>query len=279
MTAALFNEVVFTESRSLRTQYKDRVDALDKVGHLITLPDGINATMEMVADFYEVPVKTIASVVNRNRAELETNGLGKLDGSDLQEFKARFRMHLPSTVLRSSHLTVFTRQTILNVGQLLQESTVAEKVRKYLLTVEAVAAVEHREAAVKLIRLQERRDYKSVLDSLKLGGAVSDDYGRVQNHLYLRVFGETAAQIRARGPERQTGGILRANGKGFRKSTVAKDFMTRDELARLDAVVLATIAQVHWVCPNGAPADKMIAAVDAAVAMLEHAPSVLAVAA
>lgn len=115
-------------------------------------------------------------------------------------------------------------------------------------------------------RLEERMDYKAVLHSLKLGGAVDDEYRHVQNTLYLSLFGMTAAQIRARQPQRT--GTLRKRGEGFRKSTVAKDFLTEDQLTLLGNTVLVTIAQIQQRCPNGASAGQMIDAIGRAVSLM-----------
>ena len=68
------SELVLTESRTMRAQTADRVDVLDKVKALALLPDGVHATTEIVASFYEVPVSTIDSLVAANRKELAENG-------------------------------------------------------------------------------------------------------------------------------------------------------------------------------------------------------------
>jgi prophage antirepressor-like protein len=115
-------------------------------------------------------------------------------------------------------------------------------------------------------RLEERMDYRSILHSLKLGGAVDDEYRHVQNTLYLSLFGMTAAQIRARQPQRT--GTPRKRGEGFRKSTVAKDFLTEDQLTLLGNTVLVTIAQIQQRCPNGASAGQMIDAIGRAVSLM-----------
>lgn len=118
-------------------------------------------------------------------------------------------------------------------------------------------------------RLEERMDYRSILHSLKLGGAVDDEYRHVQNTLYLSLFGKTAAQIRTTQPQRT--GIERKRGGGFRKSTVAKDFLTEDQLTLLNNTVLATIAQIQQRCPNGASTAQMLDAISRAVALLRPA--------
>lgn len=57
-----------------RDRFAHRTDVLDKVGVLRCLPDDMHATTDMVAEFYQVPVKTIQTVVQRNREELDDDG-------------------------------------------------------------------------------------------------------------------------------------------------------------------------------------------------------------
>lgn len=122
-------------------------------------------------------------------------------------------------------------------------------------------------------RLAEKMDYKAILESLKAGGAIDDEYRHVQNTLYLTLFGMTAATIRATQPQRT--GDTRKRGGGFRKSTVAKDYLTEGQLALLNSTVLATFAQIQLYCPDGTSAAQVLDAISRAVSMLD--PSKLAV--
>ncbi|MGA8115616.1 MAG: hypothetical protein WCA46_18285 [Actinocatenispora sp.] len=123
-------------------------------------------------------------------------------------------------------------------------------------------------ASIAQRRLEERMDYKSILQSLKRGGAVDTQYAQVQNTLYRSLFGMTAAQIRRYQPQRN--GVPRKSGEGFCKSTVAKDYLTEDQLRLLDGTVLATIAQIEFHHPSGAPAAEMIDAIHRAVALMDQ---------
>lgn len=131
------NELALTESRTMRAATVDRTDVLDKVKALALLPDGVHATTELVATYYEVDVEAINSLVKRNRAELEENGLRKLEGADLRQFVVADPAIANQLSSRARSLRLFTRRTMLNVGQLLAESEVARQVRTYLLEVEA----------------------------------------------------------------------------------------------------------------------------------------------
>lgn len=253
------------ESRTLRSRHLRRADVLDKVKGLATLPGNELATVKQVAEFYEVPIKTIDSVIEDNRAELEANGYRTLTGAELAPFKGGSYVGL-----RARSLAVFSRTAVLNVGMLLTESEVARQVRAYLLTVEATATTEHKLSSVELVRLQERMDYKNILQALKLGDACSDDYRTVQNALYMGLFGKTAAQIRA--TQTQRTGQLRKDGKGFRKSTVAKDFLTERQLAQLNAAVLTVTAQIQLHYRDGASAAELISMANRAISLVTTPP-------
>lgn len=256
-----FSGLELVESRTLRSRHRDRTDALDKVKGLATLPGNELATVKQVAEFYEVPVKTIDSVIEDNRTELEANGYRTLIGAELAPFKGGSYVGL-----RARSLAVFTRTAVLNVGMLLTNSEVARQVRTYLLTVEATATTDHRLSSVELVRLQERQDFKLVLHSLKLGGAQSgDDYQLIQNTLYLGLFGKTAAQIRA--SQKQRCGVPLKRGEGFRKSTVAKDYLTEDQLTILNNTVLISVGQLNIRHPKGATVAQMLGVVNNSVAL------------
>ncbi|MCQ1575451.1 hypothetical protein [Streptomyces parvus] len=131
-------DLVLTESRTMRAQTIGRVDVLDKVKALALLPDGVHATTEIVAAYYEVPLTTIESVVEGNRDELAANGRRVLRGSELREFAAPYGGAANLGLHHNTRsLADFSRRAVLNVGQLLTESSVAKQVRTYLLDVEA----------------------------------------------------------------------------------------------------------------------------------------------
>lgn len=110
------------------------IQALDKVKQLVTLPDGY-CTTKMVAEYFEVPIETIKTMIKRNREELELNGLIVLTGDDLKQWKedGRFIMNLPSDIIKSSVLTLYNRRTILNIAMLLRDSIIAKAIRYVIL--------------------------------------------------------------------------------------------------------------------------------------------------
>lgn len=144
-------ELALTESPTLRAEFAGRVEVLDRVKALSLLPDGVHATTDLVASYYEVDIEAVKSTIRRHRAELESNGLKTLRGGELREFKRSTEGQADPLSKNLNALALFTRRTILNVGQLLTESPVAKAVRTYLLDVEELAAPELRAEAVERV--------------------------------------------------------------------------------------------------------------------------------
>ena len=131
------DEIALTESPTLRAQYADQVDALDKVKALRLLPDDVHATTDLVATYYEVDRKTIEKLVERNIAELAANGYRVIEGQELTDVKS-----VSSVASRARSLALFSRRTILLVGLLLRDSEIAKRVRSVLLDIEEETTTE-----------------------------------------------------------------------------------------------------------------------------------------
>jgi hypothetical protein len=173
----------------MRAQTAGRVDVLDKVKALALLPDGMHATTEMVASFYEVPVSTLDSLVAANRGELAENGRRVLKGTALQDFATPFggvaNLGLSP---KTRSLAVFTRRAILNVGQLLTESDVARRVRTYLLEVEEQATPEQKSTAIEKAAEAEAQ-LRAIEVLARIDGNTS--YARsLSRHIAARMLGQ-----------------------------------------------------------------------------------------
>ncbi|WP_042378588.1 hypothetical protein [Streptacidiphilus melanogenes] len=129
------DQAVLLESRTARDGVSGRVEALTKVKALQLLPDDMHVTTAMVAEYFEVDAEAIKKVTQRNREELESNGMTVLRGEALVGFD-RDILSLSNRsypqALRA-HLTLFSRRAVLNVAMLLRDSDVARRVRVYLL--------------------------------------------------------------------------------------------------------------------------------------------------
>lgn len=182
------SELVLTESRTMRAQTASRVEVLDKVKALALLPDGVHATTEIVASFYEVDVEAINSTVRRNRGELEENGLRKLTGAELRQYKESTGGQTDQRLGRSGSLRLFTRRTILNVGQLLAESDVARRVRTYLLDVEELATPKQKSTAIEKAAEAEAQ-LRAIEVLARIDGNTSYARG-LSRHVAARMLGE-----------------------------------------------------------------------------------------
>lgn len=136
----MYTESVLLESRSMRSGMSHRVEVLDKVKALALSADGVHATTQDVAQYFEVDETVVNNLLGRHRAELEASGLRVLHGAELREFvklKSRFtNENANSFPQMQRRLAVYTRRTILNVAMLLRDSDVARRVRAYLLDAE-----------------------------------------------------------------------------------------------------------------------------------------------
>ena len=125
---------------------EERLDVLDKVKELVFMKGTEYMTTQMVADYYERPIDTIATVVKRNREELIKNGYINVKRRDLNNifessewtFKTcRGKTELSNNDLiinvTNTGLNLFNKRSILNIGMLLEDSPIAEQVRTLLL--------------------------------------------------------------------------------------------------------------------------------------------------
>lgn len=121
--------------KDVRDQFINKVDVLEKVKKIVFLGNTDYLTSKMVADYYEVPYETIKKVMQRNKAELESDGIKVLQEKELFDFKLLLKgQGVPLNTRR--FLTIVSRRAVLRIGMLLTESKVAEKVRTYLLNIE-----------------------------------------------------------------------------------------------------------------------------------------------
>lgn len=212
---------VLVESRTMRSQYTDRFDVLDKVGSLSLLPDDTHATSEMVVQFYGISDATLRQVVRRNREELESNGYRVVRGAELREFE--------SDILSLSNrraLALFNRKAILNVGMLLTESDVARKVRAYLLSAEEMLTDEQRRQAWLRSRLNGIEARNSFTETLKIIYEMSETSKSFGTWASTFTTMMTKATLKIDHAEFKA---LKAEGGGN-----ARNAMTEDQLKRMD---------------------------------------------
>lgn len=116
------------ERKDLREQLIKNVEVLDKVKNVILLPYGDSMTTDMVADYFEVGVSAIKSLVFDNEEEIVSDGYTVLEKEQLSSFK-----ELCQIKSRARKISIFPRRAILRVAMLLRDSKVAKEIRTRLL--------------------------------------------------------------------------------------------------------------------------------------------------
>jgi hypothetical protein len=154
-------ELILTESRTMRDQNADRIDALDKVKVLVTLPDDLHITVDMAATYFEAEKKAVEYHIRNNRDELQADGMRILVGEALKGMKDRVAQTESDSVspigANSRSLTVLPRRAVLRLAMLIRDSKVAKDIRTYLLNVEELATPEIRSEAADAVALAEAR--------------------------------------------------------------------------------------------------------------------------
>lgn len=86
------------------------------------------ASTKDVCNFYSIDRDALQKILDRHRAELNSDGVRKLEGQELR--RARDILSLPPS---TAVATVWTPRAILRIGMLLQDNEIAKQVRNVLL--------------------------------------------------------------------------------------------------------------------------------------------------
>ena len=144
------------ENKELREEamgnVKDRLDLLEKVKDIVTLPFGELHTLEEVAKYYEVTKEAILNINRRNEDELLQDGYKVYSKEDIKNLLTNDLLVKTKRggfdVIRANGgndeiifsgsnkgVGLFTTRSVLRLGMLLQDSGVAEEVRTQILNV------------------------------------------------------------------------------------------------------------------------------------------------
>lgn len=117
------NEMELVLNKEIREQCIERIEILEKVKGLLLIPNSDFATVNLIADYYEVGEECIKSVVFENQEELLSDGLIKLNYNDTKEFlvscllqPTNFRGYFEAGGMRFANRsnTLIPRRAILN---------------------------------------------------------------------------------------------------------------------------------------------------------------------
>ena len=123
---------------------EDNIHKLELVKEILMLNKTDFMTVQMVANYFEVDIKTIDKLINRHMDELIENGMIIVTG---KEFKDKF---VTDTMSLTNHRGYFTydnqkfanrtnrlinKRVLLNIGMLLRDSKVAKELRRRILDI------------------------------------------------------------------------------------------------------------------------------------------------
>lgn len=205
-------------NKDLTTSALDRQNILNNSVALPRIKEGLGVavlefdgqfvlTKQMVADFYEVDVRTIENVLKSNQEELKYNGYQVLTGNSLKEFKLRFDAEIDFGI-KTVRFGIFDFRAFLNVGMLLTTSEKAKMVRTRILDIVIATINEKTGGGTKYINRRDR-DYlptaiheenyhKNLVDAVRdnVDGHKNTKYAQVMDFIYKAVFCEKAKEYR-----------------------------------------------------------------------------------
>lgn len=164
-------------------------------------------TLEQVARFFEVDLRTIRRYVAKYDKELSQNGYEILIGNRLSSFKNQFGSDIDVTT-KTTVLGIFTFKAFLNIGMLLKESEKARILRGLILNIVIDVVSKRAGGSTKYIN-QRDDDYlislyigenyrKEFLEALKryvsMGGNIK--YLIYTNKIYSSIFREKASEYK-----------------------------------------------------------------------------------
>ncbi len=164
-------------------------------------------TKQMVADFYEVDIRTIDNYLSSNEDELKHNGYFLCKGKTLKEFKLQFA-HEKSFMSKITQLGLFDFRAFLNIGMLLSESEKAKEIRSIILDIVISTINEKCGGGTKYINWRDRDFLPAAIQEenyrKNLTGPINEyvdghktyKYASITDMIYDAVFHENAKQYR-----------------------------------------------------------------------------------
>ncbi|WP_182004615.1 hypothetical protein [Priestia aryabhattai] len=214
------NEMVLIESKTMRDQHVYREDVLLKVKAIPEMPNTLDVTLQMAANYYDVPLETVRTIVKRNRDEFnDYEEIRLLKGKALKEFKAL--VHDEPDIKSVPSLQLLNRRGLLRLGMLLTDSEVAKSVRNYLLNVEEISDKEQKLWAVE--REISKRERRQLTDAIKdfYQGLLKKgfEYSTFTNLVYKTIFDMSAKQMK--------------DMYELEKNDALRDFLTTEDLRKV----------------------------------------------
>lgn len=168
------------EDLQLRNELVTKTDVLDKVKILTLIPHHMFVGTAQVANYYEVNLEAIKSIIKRHKEELERDGLYVYRDNTLKILKDENITNdngEPYITKRCKAYTAIPKKAILRIGMLLTNSPIAEKVRDYLVAVEEISTTAQKTMALSNI------SNKITQSSAELEESVKKEFILIEHHL------------------------------------------------------------------------------------------------
>lgn len=137
------------DNHDLRNELIARTEVLDKVKKLLLIPEMNCMTIRQVADYYEVDIDTIKRCCQRNRTEIEGDGVANKTSKVFKDLLTeqnvplvQNRTNLVIQIDDNTRLEIpnrgikcFSKRAVLRIGMLLRDSKIAQEVRTQLLNI------------------------------------------------------------------------------------------------------------------------------------------------
>lgn len=205
-----------TNSRIERQNILNNELALGEIQERIHIPtiifEGqIYLTKSMVAEFYEVDLRTVERYISDFSGELQDNGYEILKGKRLKSFIALVAdapdINVGSISNKVSQLSIFNFKALLNMGMLLSESDKAKMLRQLMLDIVidfinkkaklGTKYINQRDKNFVFSSIQEGNYRRQFTDALK--SCVVDDrykYAKFTDLIYISIFKENAREYK-----------------------------------------------------------------------------------
>ena len=200
-TSAIDRQNVLNNTVALpRIQKELGVRALEFEGRYVL-------TKQMVANYYDVDIRTVENCLSANEDELRYNGYFLCRGNSLKEFKLRFAPEIDFGS-KTTQLGLFDFRSFLNVGMLLTTSEKAKYVRARILDIVIATINEKTGGGTKYINrrdvdylpaaIQEDNYRKNFTDAIKnyVDGHKTYKYAQITDMVYKAVFREKAKEYK-----------------------------------------------------------------------------------
>ena len=164
-------------------------------------------TKQMVADFYEVDVRTIDNYLSTYEEELKHNGYILCKGKMLKDFKLHFA-HEIDFASKTTQLGLFDFRSFLNIGMLLSESERAKLLRSAILDIVIATINEKAGGGTKYINWRDREYLPAAIQEENyrknftaavnecVDGHPTFKYSQVTDMIYKAVFFEKAKEYK-----------------------------------------------------------------------------------